>query len=405
MNWGDERYVRIYTRDTTDWAIMCWEARALLVFILRKVDRIGVLDLGSRGLASGGWRGLAELLRMPEEVVRRALPVLIEDGCVELQNGDRSLVVRNFIEAQEASQSGTVRQQESRLRRRDMIRAGLDPDQRETVIYFIQSEHGGPIKIGRADDLAKRLVGLQTSRPDKLVVLAAAQGSLACEKALHHRFSQYREKGEWFSASPELLEMVKDVIARGSMAFADSGHNTRDASQTVTGHSVPDRSVPDRSDPEDIAAARATAKTSPAEGLQLVLGTGAAAPSAPKPCCSPPGDPGNRVLAVEARFCELHRARLGLPYQHHHARDRRFLKRLPTEYDSARLLGALQRFFDEPDPFVFDTRGPTIPAFAEKVTVLLKAPTLPPTRAPTNGRRRGYSPAELRAMSLAEEKP
>src|SRR5689334_6487800 len=111
MDWTNERYVRLYIRDTPEWSLWTWEARALFCLLLRAVDRAGTLDMGRSGP-----RALAALLRMPLDVVERALPELLEDGCLE-RHGD-VLLVRNYIEAQEAAQSDKVRQQESRERRR-----------------------------------------------------------------------------------------------------------------------------------------------------------------------------------------------------------------------------------------------------------------------------------------------
>lgn len=254
MNWEDERYVRLYVRDTGDWVTLSWDAQALFVQILRKVDRAGVLQFGKHGI-----RSLAAVIghREMAERLAPALDELLADGCIQMQ-GD-CIIVPNFIEAQEAKQSDKQRQSESRLRRRDLMRKGLDPDAREAVIYFVQSEHGGPIKIGRADDLAKRMVGLQTSRPDKLVVLAAAQGTVELERQLHARFADIREKGEWFSPTPELMELIRDVSSRGHVAL----------SQFVTGHSVPSRAVPSHATPNQTEekAPAAQAPVSPAPGL------------------------------------------------------------------------------------------------------------------------------------------
>lgn len=231
MRWEDERYVRLYTRDTVSWLAISWEARALFVMILRKADRAGLVDLGRTGV-----KGLAALVAMPHEVVERAFRELLDDGCVELR--DTTVVIPNFIEAQETTKSPAARQKESRINRRDLIRAGLDPNQRETVIYFVQGEDGGPIKIGMADDLAKRLVGLGTGRPDKLVVLAAAPGTVATERRVHARFASIREKGEWFMATSELMEFVRLVNQHGSAAWeqVDTFVVPRDVSQSVTGH-------------------------------------------------------------------------------------------------------------------------------------------------------------------------
>lgn len=120
MNWSDERYVRVYTRDTTSWVRLGWEAQALFLLLLRKVDRAGVLELGQ-----DGEEGLADLLRMPPEVVKNGLDRLLRDGCITRDHGS-ALVVRNFIEAQETRQTDRQRQHESRARRRAIGRHSLD---------------------------------------------------------------------------------------------------------------------------------------------------------------------------------------------------------------------------------------------------------------------------------------
>lgn len=111
MRWEDERYVRLYTRDTPEWSVLSWEARAVFYEILRKVDRAGVIPLGR-----SGYRGVAGLLRVPLDVVERAIAELLEDGCLERDAA--RLVVPRFIEAQEARQSDRARQAASRERAR-----------------------------------------------------------------------------------------------------------------------------------------------------------------------------------------------------------------------------------------------------------------------------------------------
>jgi hypothetical protein len=111
VRWADERYVRIYTRDTPDLAAMGWEARALLWEVFRKMDRAGILQMGK-----SGHRGLAALVSMPFEVTERALAILLEDGVLETQG--TCLVCRNFMDAQECSKSDAGRQRDKRERDR-----------------------------------------------------------------------------------------------------------------------------------------------------------------------------------------------------------------------------------------------------------------------------------------------
>jgi hypothetical protein len=114
VDWANERYVRVYVRDTADLLAVGWEGRAVLWELMRKCDRAGVVDF------DGDVAVLAEMLRMPEEIVSLALPKLERRGVVE--RGDGTLVVPNFLEAQEASQSDKQRARESRARRRDRAR-------------------------------------------------------------------------------------------------------------------------------------------------------------------------------------------------------------------------------------------------------------------------------------------
>lgn len=113
MRWEDERYVRVYTRDTGDWLGLSFEAQALFLMLLRKVDRIGELHLGRRGLDS-----VPALLGHPDKAERLtpALRELLADGCVRLADDGAKLFVPNFLKAQEAAKSPAERKREQRER-------------------------------------------------------------------------------------------------------------------------------------------------------------------------------------------------------------------------------------------------------------------------------------------------
>jgi hypothetical protein len=38
MDWANERYVRLFVRDTTTWKLLPWQSRLLLPAILRKLE-------------------------------------------------------------------------------------------------------------------------------------------------------------------------------------------------------------------------------------------------------------------------------------------------------------------------------------------------------------------------------
>jgi hypothetical protein len=112
MDWQNERYVRLFVRDTTTWKLIPWQSRLLLPAILRKLDRSGVIDLGN-----DGEEGLAALVDVPADFVKVALPPLLKRGVFRL-SPEGMLVMPNFLAAQEARQSDAQRKRESRENQR-----------------------------------------------------------------------------------------------------------------------------------------------------------------------------------------------------------------------------------------------------------------------------------------------
>lgn len=111
MDWSNERWVKLYTRDTADWLTLSWQAQGLFALLLRKVNRLGMLDLGrhgKRGLAAhfGGGAAWASL--------EPALDELLLDGCVAIAG--QHLIIPNFAEAQAATQSPAQRKRTQRER-------------------------------------------------------------------------------------------------------------------------------------------------------------------------------------------------------------------------------------------------------------------------------------------------
>lgn len=117
MRFEDERYIRVYTRDSMTMLMLTWEARAVLWETFRKVDRAGIIDLGEDGID-----GLAAMIRIPSPVVRSALEELTKRKVLELR-ADGLLVAPRFVEAQEAKASDKARQKAARERARDAARA------------------------------------------------------------------------------------------------------------------------------------------------------------------------------------------------------------------------------------------------------------------------------------------
>ncbi len=111
MDWSNERYVRLYTRDTATWRRLGWEGQSLLCLMLRKVDRAGVID--------GVVDAVDDLILMtglPPDAVEVGYKALVRHKVIVV-NGD-AICLPNFLEAQETPKSDAQRQRDCRESRR-----------------------------------------------------------------------------------------------------------------------------------------------------------------------------------------------------------------------------------------------------------------------------------------------
>lgn len=82
-------------------------------------------------------------------------------------------------------------------------------------VYFVSAiQEDFPVKIGFAEKShARRLRSLQNGCPYPLVLLAQFSGTYKDESGLHKRFWKHRLCGEWFSRTPELMQIIEDCLA------------------------------------------------------------------------------------------------------------------------------------------------------------------------------------------------
>lgn len=133
MDFSNEPYVRVYTRDTTNWRRMGWNGQCVLLQLLRKLDRSGALELD--GLEP--WEAVMLAIGCTEEVAKDGVGKLLFLKTAVIR-GDL-LVLPKHIEAQEAVKSDRLRQRESRERR-----AGGNPaevTQRDTSSRNVTETH------------------------------------------------------------------------------------------------------------------------------------------------------------------------------------------------------------------------------------------------------------------------
>lgn len=87
--------------------------------------------------------------------------------------------------------------------------------ERKSSTYVVQRGDAGPVKIGRATNVASRLATLQTACAEKLAILHLVPFDIEAE--LHRRLGRWRMRGEWFSAEcmAELAAALRDLAEKG----------------------------------------------------------------------------------------------------------------------------------------------------------------------------------------------
>lgn len=77
------------------------------------------------------------------------------------------------------------------------------------VVYFVQRESDGAIKIGYSARLHYRLYNLKSVAGEALKILSIFDGGQQAEKEMHALFDNFRLSGEWFEPRREILEYIE----------------------------------------------------------------------------------------------------------------------------------------------------------------------------------------------------
>ena len=87
------------------------------------------------------------------------------------------------------------------------------------IIYFIQIEDSGPVKIGRTNNLQERMATLQAGHPKTLKILFSFnvedEKADYVEKHLQQVFKDHQIRGEWFSPSPFMYDLIARIDKDG----------------------------------------------------------------------------------------------------------------------------------------------------------------------------------------------
>jgi len=101
-----------------------------------------------------------------------------------------------------------------------------------TGLYIIQMGVTGDFKVGRSEDVERRLSELQTGSPHKLKVLLFAPGLGHLERSVHRTLRKYRcryGKGEWFRESGfgQIPDQLYNLFSAEVLEAADWWKPTR----------------------------------------------------------------------------------------------------------------------------------------------------------------------------------
>ena len=119
------------------------------------------------------------------------------------------------------------------------------PNENISLVYFLAKSNFGDdkpdfIKIGRTNtDLTSRQTALQTGNEAKLWELGVIpfdSEDVACkeEKRIHSQFGAFRAEGEWFIATPRLLEFIEDYAGLYTNIFTEEEPSDIDESTQVS---------------------------------------------------------------------------------------------------------------------------------------------------------------------------
>ncbi len=84
------------------------------------------------------------------------------------------------------------------------------------MIYFVRAKDSGHVKIGYSATPHSRFSKMRSDSASELEVVVVIEGDLTDETALHKRFAELRERGEWFRDDGSLTAHMDRLIASGA---------------------------------------------------------------------------------------------------------------------------------------------------------------------------------------------
>ena len=162
LDFANERYVCLYTRDTTTWKRLPWQARMLLPNILRKCDRSGMISL--EGMTPAECVALHCDLPIGDFLLA-ALPPLFrpmdpnDPSTAVLQLTASAIFWPRFAEGQDTAKSDKQRQRESRESRQLRAKQAARSATQEELFQKEPSRCvTDPVDLGFSQNVTARIV-------------------------------------------------------------------------------------------------------------------------------------------------------------------------------------------------------------------------------------------------------
>lgn len=88
-------------------------------------------------------------------------------------------------------------------------------------VYFIQAGKDGPIKIGTANGVRRRMANLQSAHYEILELLGIVIGDRDVEREFHERLADSRLRGEWFRPTATVLAFIEEALKNSGTVDGD----------------------------------------------------------------------------------------------------------------------------------------------------------------------------------------
>ena len=123
------------------------------------------------------------------------------------------------------------------------------PNQNQPVVYFFAKSNFGDdqpdfIKIGYTTDLSGRQANLQTGneapiREIGVIPFETENEAHSEEERIHSRFGAFRAHGEWFYATPRIIQFIQDYAVRHTeLLTEDTSPKTKNSLETSFGEQL-----------------------------------------------------------------------------------------------------------------------------------------------------------------------